>query len=634
MEESGSYAEDFTPDNDEDKRPGLGRDVDSYADDFADDGDEPNDHDRNEVDRRETQQGVENAEAADAGAASSGVATATPGVCRGGTTGSAEALAAIGPAGMPISELAVEGLGTNRRSDEPPQEVQSPRTSRAAVAQEGPSHETQQPSGEGESTDVGSIGQRSAETEVEEEGYEDEFLEESVEQYESADVNVDIAELTKPEITTKTEQPRPPPTDGTSAEDDGVSTSRALQPQESTSLARDGVDPAQQTDQEGWQHPSPCETTHNLMVLDDTIADESDGCGRLGTELVAEAAGQKVGNDTQRELLAEDNKSGNLVQALPTLIDVDPLGNTGSVSALEGYAPEFDEDPKEGFEDNFEASTASTLAASTIAAAAVTDATDLALELVSERSKIGLAEVGALDVPDTDVAVAERIGKERALGAGVTATAATAQNPSPMERRRFPEGEAPLTGRAPEDCFEESFEDDTDENDAVKSAGDSTSVAASCSEFSSVVAGADIPPPLSEQDNSEGPTPVGLGGEQPETDGEELEETYLAVEKVVHESLTTEYEGFEEDFDENFEEDVEEDIASGRPKEQREDVDSGVTEDLDPREPAATAIAAAAAARREDPVGIPPPVEEVRCNRTCASVLDKSTVCIVVYFST
>lgn len=610
MEESGSYGEDFAPDNDEDKGTGLGGEAEarveesgSYADDFADDADEPHEQDSNEDDRGESKQGVENQEAADEAAASSGVAIAA---------GSAEAFSMVGSADSPVSKSAVGVQSSvDRRSDDLPQEIQTPRTSKAAAAS-GPSTEPHQSCKEGGSAEVDLTAERAVETELEEGYDDDEFLEESAEQREFAEVEDE--EATQPDVSTNMENSRSPPTEEVSAEDGGASTSRALQSQESEDLAGEGAKPAQQPqpDDDGWRRSSG-ETANNRTVLDQTITDESNGCGKVDVESVAQVLEHEIGQESPGGLLAQDNENTvqvSLLQPMPTLIVVDALGNTGSSFAHEGSA----------HEDSFETSTASKLAASKLASAAVAAAMGSALELMSKRNEVDFTDVEAHDAPVTEVVQAESFAQERACSAGVATTAVTTPNPLPTER-------AQLTDRTPDDCFEGSFEDDEDEIDAVKSAGNGPTVA-SCSEFSSFAGEIDVSPSLSEQDTNEGPGPGSLVGDQAEAEDGEAVEPASAAEKAVHESSTTEYEDFEEEFDEEFEEDMEEDMPSDRPKEERQIVGSGSVADgseklsgseaLDTRERMSTATTAGAGG--EQPVEIPPSVEEVRCNRTWAGV--------------
>lgn len=627
-EESRSYTNDFAPDDDEDEGAGPAKEVEarveksgSYTDDFVDDNYEPYGDDSSEEGRGGTQQGVGNQEPHDASGAASGTAVATPGVRRSSnTTRSVEALTTTAS----VPESAVEGYSgaDDRRGDESPQDVLRPRTSNAAaVAQEESPGGLQHPGGGGESTGVDSNVGRAAEAELEG-GYEDEFFEESVEQRESAEVRV--AEPTQPDITTDTEQSHPPLTNDASAEGDGVSTGLVLESQERTNLAREGTEPAEQTTPDADEcRPLPGETTDNPTVLSVTLPNQSDGRGKADTELVAGVVGQEVENNSQGKPLAQRNESPAQVSSLepmPTLIVVDALGNTRTASAHDISANE----------DDFGASTASKLAASKLASAAVASALDSALELMSGAPEVDFSKAGAHCVPGTAGAAAECIEEERASSAGVAPIAATVHSPSPTERSGSSERGAPLTGGASEECFEESFEDDTDENNAVRSEGDGT--VASCSESSTFVGETDVSPSLSEQDSSEGLNPGGVGGEQAETGGEE---THSGIEKAVHESSTVEYEDFEEDFEgdfeEEFEENVEEDVPSSRPKEELEDVDSGVADrgilrgskKLDSQEPIATATAGAAGG--EEPVEIPPPVEEVRFNRDCARVVDNPT---------
>lgn len=696
VEEVGSYAEDFTPDDDDDdKGAGRGREVearvqetgpyaddfvgsddrpadarvqesDSYAEDFADDGDEPYEQDGNEEERGDTQQGVENQEAADPSAVSSGVDMAT---------GSAEAPTTTGSADAPVSEPAVEGLGgVGRRSEESPQDAH---TFKAAAAQEGPSTEPQQLRGEGDSAkEMDSTAERAAEAELED-CYEDEFLEESVEHGNGAEV--EGPESTQPVVTAETNESSPPPADDASAEDGGASTSRALHSQEDVDSAREAADPAQQIQPEddGCRRSSG-ETADDLTGTDDTaVADESDGRGKVDTEPIADVVGHELGNDSQ----AQDHE--NVVQVpplqpMPTLIVVDALGNTRSTSAhvvdALGNTRSASAHVGSAQQDNVEASTASKLAASRLASAAVAAAMESALGLVSERDEGGFtggevhdapdteaveaerngeeeefrAEAAATEAtaqndrsPDTEVAEAERIGEEEEYIVEVAATETTAQkvpspgtkvaeaepigeekeyctevaateataqnNPSPdTERGRPVEERAPLTDGTPDECFEGSFEDDTDEIDAPKSLGDGTTVDC-CSDFSSFVGDTDVPPALSEQDASEGPRPGGAGGDQAEAGGEVIEPASTS-EKVVRESSAAEYEDFEEDFDEEFEEDVEEEIPSDRPK---EGVDSGVAHSEVLSGSEGVDATTAATGGEEEPVEVPP-VEEVR----------------------
>lgn len=576
-EENDSYAEDFTPDNDEDndkdngegRTPGLGRGVEagveesgSYADDFAEDGDEPCGDGGNEEDRGGTQQGAENQRDANASAA---IATLDTG--RGSTKGSAEAPSETGSFDVPGPESDVE-----RRKDESP-EVLIPRASNAAAAQR-------------------SSGEIPTERDLEE-GYEDEFLEEeSVDQGKEAEV--EVAESIQPIITAETEQSHPPASGDTSAEDNRASTTRARPLRESSSVVRERADSADLAlpEKEGCRRPSG-ETANNPTLPDVPTPKGSEGCGRIGADLAVEAVGKKVGDDSPREL---PNKGDNNpvkaspLEPIPTLIVVDPLGNMGKASTHEGSASGFDEASAEGFEDYSEASAESNLAASRLAAAAVAEATGSALELVSERSEAGLSDVGADDVSGPEVVVFGCIGEEKASSAGGATAAASTQNPSPTERRRSSEEGAALTGGgAPEeDCFEGSFEDDTDENDAANSAADGT--VASSSEVSSFVGGTDVPPSsLPEQGDNERPNTGCLVGDQAKADGDVVEARSDMEKDDTHEPSTTEYADFEDDFDEDFQEDVDEDIASGR-------------------EPVATATATLAEAEGNGDE----PVEEVR----------------------
>eukprot|EP00752_Nemacystus_decipiens_P009179 g8200.t1 len=611
VEESGSYADDFV-DNGDDPAEARVEESGSYADDFVDDGDQPYEQDSKGQERGPTQQATENKQASDTSAARSGAAIAT---------GSAEAQPTTGPADAPASERAVEGpSGTGRQSDDSPPEVQA---REATAAQEGPPTEPQPPGGEAESTkDVDSNVERAAGRQLEE-GYDDEFLEEGVEQPESA--KIEAPESTQPVVSTEPEEPRPPQPDDADAEDDGASTSQAPQSLEDISVAKQTADLEQQAqpddDDDGCQR-SPGVTAHDLTVTGDTAAPEGSGSsGKVDVESVEEVAGHELlGNDSQGETVAHDSK--NLARPSPlkpmrTLLVIDVLGNTRGASAhvVDALGNTRGATPYEGsaHKDYSEASTALKLAASKVASAAVEAAMESALELVSARDKGGATEIEAHDGSNTEMAEAEGIGKEEGFSAEVASPAATAQNDSSTTEPGQPVGEgATLTDETPDDCFEGSFEDDTDEIDAANSAGDEGTVA-SCSEFSSFVGETDAPPSLSAQDTSEGNNPGGTGGDQAEADSEVVE-TASAGAKGVQEMSTADYEDFEEDFDDDFDEDVGEEAPSGRPKQEGEVADGG---DADSEILSGSEVVDAtkvAAGGEEKPVEVPP-VQEVIGNQ-------------------
>lgn len=617
MEESGSYVDDFAPDNDEGKmsesQVGV-EETGSYVDDFADDGEEAFDeggHEEGESGNQKASNGESFAGAEVLGTGVGVAALDVVGGSGGSTTGfTEEPIAAeettaidlecvsalpertdtdvVGVHETAASELDGARLDGAHCSSDTPRE--SPAVSADDELRDGDN--PQRSLRENENTGLNSSGERFAAQEGEEEGeeeeeYEQEYLEGGDERAESA--KPEVVESIRAGVAPKTEESGSTSVEFTGAGDEDAPTTQTQQ-SEPYDEVLDGVEGETQGEETGpAQHTQPdkndrrpsSEAANNLTVPDETTADGSDGgCGVGNAELVVEGAGQEVRDNSQQELVAEADEHrarAPPLEPVPTPIVVDSLND-------EGYGSEFDENPTEEFQDDFETSEVDEASpVSEGEAATVAAATDSVCELGSGGSEVDVTETGAQSVSST-VAVAENGSEERTSSTELAKPAVIEQNPSPNERRRSSEGEAPFTNKAPEDNFEESYDDDTGENDTVTSAGGGKS------SYQAPEAGKVAP--ASEPGNSlEGiPRSASLPGQEIElevptggdSDGEKFEADGAVAVNGSAVGLTrggssiTEDGDFEEDFEEEFEEDIEEDAAPAEPNEEDMAADSVV----------------------------------------------------------
>lgn len=789
MEESGSYIDDFTLDDNDGKRSGNQEGVEEsgsyYCDDFADDGEEPLDEDDPMEDNGENHKGSDKEPSVNAEVLSTGVAAATPdiiGGSGGNTTGSAdEPVAAetntgVDPGCVPslpkkkndidgsvhdtaVSEVDGAGLdGAHCSSDTPPDKVPVPRESPAVSVDDETRNGDKPQLSAREDVNTGLISSSDClaveEREVEE-NYEKEISERDEEQAESA-TPVDVQWI-QPGVSSKTEESGSSSVEFTGV-GDATSTTQTQQsesydegfcgvesdeggeetaPKQHTTLGKEslqgddehaesatpvdvqwtqqgassktegpgcssveftGAGDAASTTQtqqsesydEGFcgvesddgreetgpeQHTqsgkndqrSSSEAANNLRVPDETKTGGSDGdCGVSNAELVAEVTGQEVVDNSQPGLVADadDHRAQTSPpEPAPTPIAVDPSTNEKGSSADEGYGSECDEAVKEDFKDDFEASEEHEDSPEPqFDPALLAYAVESIFALLSGPSE-SESETGAQSMPSTAVGVAENIGEERISTTELAKPAVIEESASPVERRRSSEGGAPSASIASEDGFEESYEDDTADNDTVRSAegGESTHQARA--------AGTIAPAP--EPGREEVDTGGDPDGEHSEVNGA-VPDKGSAVGLAKGRALKIEDGEFEEDFEEEFEEDTDGGIASGQPSEEDMAADVVVGLDQDPaiidgeeirpvqqdhagfgkvsdsevsNSPASTAPGGGGGGggrgegggelrrgdgdedggqhkksqRVEEAVEIPPPTEEVRCIRTQSS---------------
>lgn len=465
-EASGSYADDFTVDDNNEAGLGLpgGAGVEesgSYADDFAADEDD-NFYD-DDADQLENREGVDQL------ARAGGETAATSDVVRGGgsTTGSVLSDADVCLDKMTVSEMVVSGPGGTEPDGGPSEDVHARVESKA------------------------------------EDDYGKELSEEDDEQDQSPKTNV-VAPSN--ETAASLEEPEEPPsssTDVPAAGDGGALESQTPRSEnydeevgdvEGTNATGVGAEPAQYA-QESDDNPreSPGETVRNSSVPKQTTAvDEPGEGGAAERELLAEEGdAQEVQSHDGSNVEAGDDQAqqqplpkptshctqDSPVDLAPTSISIDSLGNM-KVSAGEGYASEFEDAPEEAIQDDLETSMTSEVAAAVVAAAESS-----ALELVSERSGSDAPRLVADSAASTKEAEAtQNYPEDDITGTGVVVSMVAAETPASTEQRQSSgESELPTTSRTSLIEFEERFADTADDNDteemSVRS-GDTHQVAA------------------------------------------------------------------------------------------------------------------------------------------------------------
>ncbi|CAM9724568.1 unnamed protein product [Ectocarpus sp. 6 AP-2014] len=464
IEASGSYADDFTLDDNE---AGLGlpggggvEESGSYADDFA--ADEDDNYYDNYYDDDADQ--IENRKGVDPLARAGGETAAASGVVRGGggTTGSVPSDADVFPDKTTASESVVSGPGGTEHDEGSSEGVHAREESKA------------------------------------EDDYGNEFSEEDDEHDQSTKINVVAPSNRTAASLAEPEEPPSSPIDVPATGGGGALVSQTPRSEnydedfgdvEGTSATGAGAEPEQYI-QEPDDDPraSPGETASNPnMSTETTAVDEPGRADAAERELLAEGGdAQKVQSHEGGDLETKHYEAQQ--QPLPTTtkhhtddlapasISIDSLGNMAKVSAGEGYASEFEDAPEEAIQDDIETSMASEVAAAVVAAAESS-----ALERVSEKSGSDAPRLAADSAASTKEAEAiQNYYPED--GCTGTEGVVSMTNPSAMEQRQ-PSGqsEPPNTSRTSLIEFEDRFADTADDNDteemSVRS-GDTHQVAA------------------------------------------------------------------------------------------------------------------------------------------------------------
>ncbi|CAM9898844.1 unnamed protein product, partial [Ectocarpus sp. 13 AM-2016] len=459
MEVSGSYADDFTVDDNNEAGQWLlgGAGVEesgSYADDFAAEEDE------NFFDDEDDQ--MEIRERVDQLARAGGETAAASDVLRGGggTTGSVLSDADVCPGKTTVSESVVSGqCGTEHDG--------------------GPSE-----------------GTHAREESKAEDDYGNEISEEDDEHDQSAKTKV-VAPLNRTAaFLAGPEEAHSSSIDVPAAGGGGALTSQTPQSEnydedfgdvEGTSAMGAGAEPDQYIEEpDVGPRGSTGDTASNPSVPIETLAvDEPGRADAAERELLAEGGDAlEVQSHEGGDLETRDDEAQE--QSLPTIrhhtddlapasISIDSLGNMAKVSAGDGYAPEFEDAPEEAIQDDVETNMASEVAAAVIAAAESS-----ALERVSERSGSDSLRLAVGSSASTKEA--EAIQNYPEDGNTGTEAVVSMTNSLAMEQRQ-PSGqsEPPNTSRTSLIEFEERFADTADDNDTEEMSarsGDTHQVAA------------------------------------------------------------------------------------------------------------------------------------------------------------